>query len=65
MQGTVKWYDAVKGFGFIKSDDDTDIFVHRTGIKDAQFGLEPDQNVQFDLKESDRGPVAVNVEIIS
>jgi CspA family cold shock protein len=65
MQGTVKWYDAVKGFGFIKNEDDQDIFVHRTGIKDAQFGLETDQSVQFDLKESDRGPVAVNVEIIS
>lgn len=65
MQGIVKWYDAVKGFGFIKNEDDQDIFVHRTGIKDAQFGLETDQNVQFDLKESDRGPVAVNVEIIS
>ncbi|HKJ79301.1 MAG TPA: cold shock domain-containing protein [Prolixibacteraceae bacterium] len=65
MQGTVKWYDGVKGFGFIQSEDETDIFVHRTGIKDAQFGLEENQSVQFDLKDSDRGPVAVNVEIIS
>jgi len=65
MQGTVKWYDEVKGFGFIKTEDDTDVFVHRTGLKDSQFGLDADQSVQFELKESDRGPVAVNVEIIS
>lgn len=65
MQGTVKWYDEVKGFGFIKTEDDKDVFVHRTGLKDSQFGLDADQSVQFELKESDRGPVAVNVEIIS
>jgi len=65
MQGTVKWYDAVKGFGFIKTDDDADVFVHRTGLKDSQFGLDTDQTVQFELQESDRGPVAVDVEIIS
>jgi len=64
MQGKVKWYDAVKGYGFIHTEDDKDIFVHRTGIKDARFGLETDQAVQFEIKESDRGPVAFNVEII-
>ena len=64
MQGKVKWYDGVKGFGFIHSEDGKDVFVHRTGIKDAQFGLEADQNVQFEIKESDRGPVAFDVEVI-
>ena len=64
MQGKVKWYDAVKGFGFIHTDEDKDIFVHRSGIKDAQFGLETDQTVEFEVKESDRGPVAFNVEVI-
>ena len=64
MQGKVKWYDAVKGFGFIHTEEDKDIFVHRSGIKDAQFGLETDQTVEFEIKESDRGPVAFNVEVI-
>jgi cold shock protein len=64
MQGKVKWYDAVKGFGFIHTQEGKDVFVHRTGIKDAQFGLENDQTVQFEIKESDRGPVAFNVEVI-
>ena len=64
MQGKVKWYDTVKGFGFIHTDEGKDVFVHRTGIKDAQFGLETDQEVLFEIKESDRGPVAFDVEII-
>jgi cold shock protein len=64
MQGKVKWYDAVKGFGFIHTEEGKDVFVHRTGIKDAQFGLETEQAVQFEIKESDRGPVAFNVEVI-
>ena len=64
MQGKVKWYDSVKGFGFINTQEGKDVFVHRTGIKDSQFGLENDQAVQFEIKESDRGPVAFNVEAI-
>lgn len=64
MQGKVKWYNTVKGFGFIHTDEGKDVFVHRTGIKDARFGLETDQAVQFEIKESDRGPVAFDVEKI-
>ncbi len=64
MQGKVKWYDAVKGYGFIQTEEGNDIFVHRSEIKDARFGLEPDQLVKFETKASDRGPVAVNVETI-
>jgi cold shock protein len=64
MQGKVKWYDAVKGYGFIHTEDDKDVFVHRTGIKDARIGLKTDQAVQLEMKESDRGPVAFDVEII-
>ena len=64
VSGTVKWFNDDKGFGFIEREDGKDVFVHRTGIKDARFGLETDQEVQFEIKESDRGPVAFNVEII-
>jgi CspA family cold shock protein len=55
MQGTVKWYDAVKGFGFIQTSEDQDVFVHRSGIKDAHLGLETGQKVEFETKESERG----------
>jgi CspA family cold shock protein len=64
MEGTVKWYDAVKGFGFIQSSDNKDYFVHRTGIMDNFLELETDQKVEFEIKESDRGPVAFNVKVI-
>ncbi len=62
MKGTVKWYDAVKGFGFIQAEDDKDYFVHRSGVKDNVFSLEAGQAVEFDINDSDKGPVAVDVE---
>jgi CspA family cold shock protein len=64
MKGTVKWYDAVKGFGFIQSEDNKDLFVHRSGVKDNVFSLEAGQSVEFETKESDKGPVAFNVEVV-
>jgi CspA family cold shock protein len=62
MKGTVKWYDAVKGFGFIQSEDDKDYFVHRSGVKDNIFSLEAGQAVEFDIKDGEKGPVAIDVE---
>ena len=64
MKGTVKWYDAVKGFGFIQSEDNKDLFVHRSGVKDNVFSLEAGQSVEFEIKENDKGPVAFNVEVV-
>ncbi len=62
MIGTVKWYDSVKGFGFILGDDNTDYFVHRTGVKDEVFSLEAGQSVEFNVKEGEKGPMAIDVE---
>ena len=59
MKGTVKWYNAMKGFGFIEGDDG-DIFVHRTSIPDGTELYEGDE-VEFEIEESDRGPKAVNI----
>lgn len=64
MTGTVKWYDEVKGYGFVLTDDGKDIFVHRSGIKDPSRGLETEQTVEFEIKEGQKGPVAVDVAII-
>jgi len=64
MKGTIKWYDAVKGYGFIQSEDDKDYFVHRSGVKDNVFSPEAGQAVEFEIKESDKGPVAINVEVV-
>ena len=62
MTGTVKWYDNIKGYGFIQGEDNTDYFVHRTGVKDEVFSLEAGQTVEFNVKDSDKGPVAIDVE---
>ena len=63
MNGTVKWYDATKGYGFIESEDNKDYFVHRSGVKDSLFSLETGQSVTFEITDSDKGPVAFNVEV--
>ncbi|MBC2682381.1 cold-shock protein [Corynebacterium anserum] len=62
-QGTVKWFNAEKGFGFIAPDDGSkDIFVHYSEIKGSGFRtLEEDQKVEFEVGESDKGLQAQNV----
>jgi cold shock protein len=64
MTGTVKWYDEVKGYGFIQQDDNTDLFVHRSGLLNSGSGLAEGQKVEFETKQSDKGPLAVNVKAI-
>lgn len=65
MEGTVKWFDTVKGYGFITYNDDEDIFVHFTAIQAEGFKtLEDNQRVQFDITEGARGTQAANVIVI-
>ena len=65
MTGTVKWFDAAKGYGFIKTEDGNDIFVHYTGINKEGFrGLDEGQHVEFEIGEGKKGEQAVNVTVI-
>ena len=62
MTGTVKWFNAEKGFGFISREDGDDVFVHFTAIQSEGFKtLEEGQTVEFDIVEGNRGPQAANV----
>ena len=61
-QGTVKWFNASKGYGFITGEDGKDYFVHFSAITmDGFKTLEEGQNVTFDIEEGQKGPQAANV----
>jgi cold shock protein len=63
LQGTVKWFNNKRGWGFIVKEDGEDIFVHYSAIKGDGFKtLEEGQRVQFEIEAGDKGPAAVNVE---
>lgn len=64
-KGTVKWFNAQKGFGFItNSENGEDLFVHFSGIASEGFkSLEENQEVTFDITEGQRGLQAVNVTL--
>ena len=61
-KGTVKWFNAEKGFGFIEREGGNDVFVHFSAIQTDGFKtLDEGQKVSFDLEEGPRGPQAINV----
>jgi CspA family cold shock protein len=64
-QGTVKWFNDQKGFGFITSSDGKDYFVHHTSIIGEGFKSLPEgQEVQFEVAQGEKGPKAVQVSVI-
>ena len=61
-EGKVKWFNESKGFGFITSDDNVDVFVHYSSIQGDGFKvLNEEDRVSFDIEEGPKGPKAVNV----
>ncbi|ANQ53388.1 cold-shock protein [Thermosipho affectus] len=63
MKGTVKWFDAKKGYGFITKEDGEDIFVHWSAIQTDGFKtLKEGQEVEFEVQDGQKGPQAANVK---
>lgn len=62
--GVVKWYDVQRGYGFISCNQGDDVFVHHSQIKEKthEKDLHEGQNVTFDIKENEKGPMATNVQ---
>jgi CspA family cold shock protein len=61
-EGTVKWFNDAKGFGFIAQDGGNDVFVHHTAIQASGFkSLDEGARVTFDVVEGPKGPAASNV----
>lgn len=62
VEGTIKWFNEKKGFGFIQQDNGPDVFVHYSSIMSEGFKtLAEGQRVKFDIEEGNKGPKAVNV----
>jgi CspA family cold shock protein len=60
--GTVKWFNATKGYGFIGRDDGADVFVHFSAITmDGYRSLKQDQKVEFEIEQGPKGLQAANV----
>jgi CspA family cold shock protein len=62
-KGKIKWYNEIKGFGFIVSDEGEDLFLHRSSLLNSNLALQPGDNVEFEIRQSDKGLVARKVSL--
>ncbi len=64
-QGTVKWFNGEKGYGFIASDEGADVFVHYSAIDSPGYKtLEENSRVEFDITQGSKGPQAEKVRLV-
>ena len=61
MKGTIKWYNARKGYGFIDGEDGKDVFVHRSAVPTGTYLNEGDK-VEYEIEEAEKGPQATSIK---
>jgi CspA family cold shock protein len=61
MKGTIKWYNARKGYGFVRGEDEKEVFVHRSALPEGMTLNEGDQ-ISYDVENSDKGLQAKNIQ---
>ncbi len=65
IEGTVKWFNDSKGFGFIEQEDGDDVFVHHSAINGSGFkSLQEGDRVTFEIEQGQKGPAAANVSVM-
>ena len=63
IKGKIKWFNSVKGYGFIARDDDEkDVFVHSSAARTANVDLNEGNTLTFDIEEGQKGPSAINLQ---
>ena len=63
IKGTVKWFNATKGFGFIEREDkEKDVFVHSSAVQEANLELNEGDAISFDITETPKGNSAINLQ---
>ena len=61
MKGTIKWYNARKGYGFINGEDGKDVFVHRSAVPTGIF-LDEGDKVEYEIEDAEKGPQATSIK---
>jgi CspA family cold shock protein len=66
INGTVKWFNSGKGYGFLSRENDSDVFVHYSAIKNSggYASLEEGQRVEFSVEQGPKGPQAIDVVVL-
>ena len=65
MEGLIRWFSSKRGYGFIEQQGKEDIFFHYSGIDmEGYKTIEKGQKVSFNIKESDKGPIAIDIETL-